>query len=1102
MKKQTAPSHLARRFRRNILVLLVLSSFVISTFYVISPPAVHGDPTELFFSEYIEGSSNNKALEIYNGTGSAINLATSGYNVQMFFNGSATAGLTISLTGTVAAGDVYVIAQSSADPVILAQADQTNGAGWFNGDDAVVLRKGTTIIDVVGQIGFDPGTEWGTGLTSTADNTLRRKGSVCAGDANGSNVFDPSVEWDGFATDTFGGLGSHTATCGDSAPTVSSTTPSNGTSGVALNADISITFSEAVTVSGSWFSISGANSGPHTATVSGGPTTFTLNPDTDFTSNEAITVTILASQVTDQDINDPPDNMAANFSFGFTTVEVQVCGDPATRIHDIQGNGLTSPLTGTIKVIEGIVVGDYQAAGQLGGFFVQEEDIDADADPATSEGIFVFNSASPVAVGDKVRVKGTVTEFLTTGVTLTELTSVTSVTVCNSGNSVTPTTVMLPVTSVTDWERYEGMLINIPQEMTVTDNFTLGRFGEVGLSVNGRLFNPTNITTPGAAAIAQQDLNNRSRILLDDGNGQQNIDPTLYPAPGLSAANTLRLGYKVNGLTGVLEQRFGLYRVQLVGPVSFSADNARTASPDSAGGTLKVAGMNVLNYFNGNGLGGGFPTSRGADTLTEFTRQRTKIISAITTVNADIAGLSEIENDPISNSAIEDLVSGLNAATAPGTYAFINTGVVGTDEIRVAIIYKPASVTALGPFAILDSSVDPLFIDTKNRPAIAQTFQQNSTSAKFTVVVNHLKSKGSDCNDVGDPDTGDGQGNCNLTRTKAATALVNWLATDPTGSNDPDFLIIGDLNSYAMEDPITTIKSAGYTDLINSFVGAGAYSFLFDGQSGYLDHALASAHLSSQVAGATEWHINSDEPVVLDYNVEFKTANQVNTFFDPGPYRASDHDPLVIGLNLNDPPTVDAGGPYSVVEGGSVVVTATGSDPNGGTLTYAWDLDNNGSFETPGQSATFSAALLTAPSSHTIRVQVTDNGGLTATDEATVVVIYNFAGFFQPVDNLPILNVVKAGSSVPVKFSLAGNQGLAIFEAGYPKSEAIPCDSTVPVSGVDETSTAGSSGLTYNPTTDQYTYVWKTEKSWANSCRQLVVKLNDGTFHRANFKFN
>ncbi|HEX5760910.1 MAG TPA: lamin tail domain-containing protein [Thermoanaerobaculia bacterium] len=164
--------------------------------------------TDLYFTEYIEGSSNNKALEIYNDTGAAVNLAADGYNIQMHFNGNPLAGLTINLTGTnLADGDVYVVAQSLANAAILAQADQTNGAGWFNGDDAVVLRKGTTVLDVIGQIGFDPGTEWGTGLTSTADNTLRRKTTVTGGDTNGGDAFNPAVEWNGFANDTFSGLG-------------------------------------------------------------------------------------------------------------------------------------------------------------------------------------------------------------------------------------------------------------------------------------------------------------------------------------------------------------------------------------------------------------------------------------------------------------------------------------------------------------------------------------------------------------------------------------------------------------------------------------------------------------------------------------------------------------------------------------------------------------------------------------------------------------------------------------------------------------------------------------------------------------------------------
>ena len=583
------------------------------------------------------------------------------------------------------------------------------------------------------------------------------------------------------------------------------------------------------------------------------------------------------------------------------------CSDPATPIHDIQGNGTTSPMNGSAGVIiEGVVVGDYQAANQFGGFHIQEEDAQVDADPATSEGIFVFSSSTPVSVGDKVRARGTISEFTSSGITLTELSSVTDVSVCSSGNSVTASVVTLPVSILSDWERYEGMSISIAQQLTVTETFTLSRFGEVALSVGGRLFNPTTLTTPGALAIAQQSLNDRSRILLDDGDNNQNIDPTIHPIGGLSATNTLRSGYTIPSLTGVLEQRFGVYRVQPVGPISFSASNPRPAAPENVGGRLKVAAMNALNFFTtlDNAPDGCGPLGtlecRGANTSQEFTRQRDKILNQMLVLNADVYGLMELENNA-SDSPLQSQVSGLNAATAPGTYSYIATGVIGGDAIKVGLIYKTVTVAPVGTYALLTSSVDPAFIDTLNRPVLAQTFSEISTGERFTIAVNHLKSKGSACS--GDPDTGDGQGNCNLTREAAAQAEVDWLLTDPTSSGDPDFLLVGDFNAYLKEDPITALINAGYTDLIDSFIGADAYSYVFGGQSGYLDHGLANASLAVQVTDITEWHNNADEPVALDYNTEFKTATQINTFYDPAAFRVSDHDSLLIGLNLSTPAT-------------------------------------------------------------------------------------------------------------------------------------------------------------------------------------------------------
>jgi predicted extracellular nuclease len=597
------------------------------------------------------------------------------------------------------------------------------------------------------------------------------------------------------------------------------------------------------------------------------------------------------------------------------------CGDPATPIHVIQGSGERTPESGQKHTIEGVVVADFQDRyTELGGFFVQEEDADADSDPLTSEGIFVDSSLSQVdvAVGDVVRVAGSAFEKTSDGVSLTQLRRVSSLVVCDSGASVTPAAVTLPVDAVADWERYEGMLVSITQPLTVTENYNLGRYGEVLLASGGRLYVPTNVALPGDPALAVKVDNDRRRILLDDGNSEQNRDPTAYPQGGLSASHTLRAGDAVTGLTGVVDQAFGVYRIQATEPVEFEPTNARAAAPDAVGGTVRVASFNVLNYFNGDGVGGGFPTPRGANDIAEFERQRAKILAALLALDADVIGLMEIENDGDGpDSAVADLVNGLNEAAGEGTYAYIpdpvgqQTPDEGGDEIKQAILYRPAVVTPVGDPV---TTTEPPF--GSRRPPVVQAFEVAGSGERFTVAVNHFKSK--NCEGAAtDPD--EGQGCWNRERTQAAAALTAWLVTDPTGSGDPDVLIIGDLNSYAMEDPVQVIEAAGYVNLLKRFQDDADYSYVYMGESGTLDHLLASDSLAGEVTGATTWHINADEPRVLDYNEEYKSANQVETFYSPDPYRASDHDPALVGLDL--------GGSGENGEAGKKI-----SDSTGGTL--------------------------------------------------------------------------------------------------------------------------------------------------------------------------
>ena len=521
------------------------------------------------------------------------------------------------------------------------------------------------------------------------------------------------------------------------------------------------------------------------------------------------------------------------------------------------------------------MVGDYQETTTgLSGFFLEE--LEPGRRPGDIGGPVRLRQrlGRDVHEADEVRVRGVVAEH--NG--LTELNSIDRVVVCRGPVPLPITSVALPVAGPSAWEALEGMRVMIHQTLTVAEVYNLGRYGEVVLASGGRVYGFTQLNAPSAAGNAAYlaDLARRT-VLLDDANPQQNRDPILYPLPGLSAANPLRVGDTVNTLTAVVDYRFSAYRLQpLAAAPEFVHANPRPA-PLAPAGAVRVVSANVLNYFNGDGQGGGFPTPRGANTLSEFNRQRAKTIAMLAALDADVVGLIEIENDAGATGALADLVAGLNAAAGGDVYAAIDTGVLGTDQIKVALIYKPARVTPVGAWLTDVNSV-------WSRAPLAQTFV-TAGGERFSVVVNHFKSKGCEGASGANLDQGDGQGCYNARRVQQAQRLAAWIAGTvlPT-AGDPDVLIVGDLNAGMREDPLTALTAAGYVNLVDASVGASAYSYVFDGQSGTLDYALASSELITRTAGVIEWHANADEPRVLDYNEEFKSPGQLVSLYSPDAY--------------------------------------------------------------------------------------------------------------------------------------------------------------------------------------------------------------------------
>ncbi|WP_193092502.1 ExeM/NucH family extracellular endonuclease [Halomonas colorata] len=588
-----------------------------------------------------------------------------------------------------------------------------------------------------------------------------------------------------------------------------------------------------------------------------------------------------------------------------------------TLISTVQGEGGTSALDGENVTLEAIVT---MVTPGMDGFFLQEEDEDNDDNPLTSEGIFVYTGSGSsawleqLAAGDQIRISGNVSEYFEK----TQLTADQSSLNILAREQPLPQSkvIKLPFGNKQGLEAFEGMRIAIEaldgQPLVVTELYELGRYGEVTLSAGGRLEQFSEVNAPSVEGYSDwlKDAEART-IKIDDANTAQNPDPIIYGRNGeeLSATNPLRGGDMLDTLEGILDFSFGEWKVQNVDSLDFYGPE-RPATPDVdalGDAEIKVASFNVLNYFNTLDENGNKTTTidgtehspRGANSADEFARQEAKIVNAINTSGADVVGLMEVENNGFGeDSAIAALVNALNAdAQMKGldgiTWAYStpkdtegNIVSPGSDAIAVGVIYNSQAVSPKGDAV---TKTDGAF-SMANRAPVMQTFEDEN-GEQFSVVVNHFKSKGSVVN--GEADIGDGQGNNNPTRVEAAKELLAWLESNPTGSDDQDVLILGDLNAYAMEDPITALKDAGFELLDDD------YSYVFDGFWGSLDHALASESLAKQVTGTTTWHINSDEATALDYNTEYTTERQVENLYAPDPFRSSDHDPILVGLNLS-----------------------------------------------------------------------------------------------------------------------------------------------------------------------------------------------------------
>ena len=814
-----------------------MKSFPIKTLLATSIASVVASTAsaELIISQYVEGSSYNKAIEIYNSGSETISL--SDYKLVKYSNGDANSPNDINFNDTsLIAGGVFVVASSSAGADLLAVADQTSSSINFNGDDpvAIVRISDSTTVDFFGQYGD---TDFAKDVTyARIDNTPIADNSWNA-DA-----------WNVLAKDNYDGMG------------------------VAPNGDVVVEEP---------FSCTGA----------------ALTP----------------------------------------TYAIQGDGDASPLIPEGSFSGDTVYTSG---IVTDIVTSLYS------GFFIQ--DALGDGDTATSDGLFVFSSTTPsgLAVGDEVCIQGQVSEYYTS----TQITMASgSYEILSSGNDLTATQLYLDDSSLLhdQLEAYEGMFVTTTDsDLIVSRNFSFdydSYRNNMVMSYAEPIYKSTHLYVAGTEEEVALATDNAKRTLY--------IDTDAKPANGVvpyfpdfnAEDGYIRVGDDVTNLEGVIAYSYSQYRLIARDDVVLQkSDFSRDLESDRTSygpiladdGNLRVASFNVLNLFNSpfGGDANAHGDNRGAEEATEYQLQLTKIANAISMIDADIVGLMEIENNGFGeNSAISALVNQINntqpASASP--YSYVSAGDdVGTDAIAVGLIYRADAVSLVDDAVKIDmpeqhgvDSAGTQF-DKYMRVSLLQKFKHIETNRKLSIVVNHLKSKGSSCiEDTANAE--DAQGSCNAFRVSAAVTLGEYLDENVKG----DILLMGDLNAYGKEDPVRVLtdydaanadrkimtveqatlngevlnagvaievtESYGFTNLVEHFQGDKAHSYTYSGELGSLDHALANKSLLRKVVATGDWHINSVESNLFEYSSGYTgdLAKSSNA------YSSSDHDPVIIEID-------------------------------------------------------------------------------------------------------------------------------------------------------------------------------------------------------------